>query len=144
MTRSCAGEAVAGCAPHAVSAVSDVSAVPPSVAQNDVGLVLHLAARLSVCAAAPGGPPHVQVTAVGGSDEQTRSQPVADLYDNGLSGDATAGDGVYERDVANPFFSTWPLGTTTLRFTGVVGLCYTPGPSATIEVVRASDGGDGP
>lgn len=143
MQRSCNGETLPNCRARAVSAVGNPTVSPQSISRGDLAASLHLSATLAVCAGTLPGTPHVHVDAVGGPSGMESSEPVADLYDDGNAGDATAGDGVYERDVVNPFFGTWPLGTTTLTFTGVIDTCRAIGPGTSITILQPADGGGG-
>ncbi len=129
LQRSCNGQTVGLCAPYEYAEVSAASLDPSELTIADFSMNAMIHVELSTCDMAPaahvvdleavvpaGGLP----TAVdGGSSSGGESvMSLLTLRDDGRHGDMTAGDGVIDVTVTNPFINTIPAMTNiVLRFT---------------------------
>lgn len=113
LERSCRGRAVPNCLPYELSELTEATVTPSGVRVGDPSVDVTFRIAFDRCPDLDRG--H-QVT-VQILDEE-RLLDLITLSDDGLGGDAMAGDGLIEKTVGNPFIGTEvPAGrTVTLRF----------------------------
>lgn len=124
LERSCAGQEVGLCGPREYSAVTTASMEPNELPVADFSMTAHIRVELVRCDDAPA--PHVvDLVAIvpntdppdGSTGEPVRVTSLLTLED-GRGGDAVAGDGVIDVEIANPLLNTIPTESDiTLRFT---------------------------
>ena len=124
LERSCGGNAVELCDPYEYAIVTGATLEPPELPVADFDELAAIRVDLGRCADAPA--PHVVLLSAivpddmpadgGGAGVSVMS--LLTLEDDGSNGDPTAGDGVIDVRVVNPFIATVPPETDiTLRFT---------------------------
>ena len=120
--RSCGGEFVLACGPQEWAEISDAQLGPPRLTIADFAMRAQVHVELMRCADAPAAH-EVEITVLvpDGEPAEDGGVPVrvtqlVTVVD-GEGGDAVAGDGVIDVDIANPFVATIPADTdVTLRF----------------------------
>lgn len=142
LERSCDGERVDDCDPHAYAVVRDVTLDPPMVMPGDPTARIQVRVELGKCEDAPGNHRVVMEARTsragfGDAGDSLMVIMLEELRDDGTTfGDETAGDGVIDVSVPNPFFELPPERTVDLRFEPRLGSCegealelqYTTGP----------------
>ncbi|NOY90468.1 MAG: hypothetical protein GXP55_04600 [Deltaproteobacteria bacterium] len=110
MTRSCNGRAVESCLPYEYSAVRSATLEPSGLDVGDLLTRAQVHVELESCGADAPGTLVVSVTAIARTRDPLADGgigeghfPLLELRDNGMNGDAVAGDGVIDKGTPNPF-----------------------------------------
>lgn len=125
MVRSCNGHVVPNCLPFEYTAVRTASVQPAELPVGDLTVGAQIHVEVESCGTDAPGTLFVTVTAV--TDDGTlapdggpllRDFHVLELRDDGMGGDAMAGDGVIFKNAPNPFDNRLIPGNTDilLRF----------------------------
>lgn len=120
LERSCSGEAIVNCLPYQYSVIEEAIVEPDMLNVGDVTQTAHIRVVLSTCS--EGGFTHdvsLRLLDPGTGLEDERLLDILTLVDDGeTEGDETAGDGVIDVRVPNPFVGeTLPANSdVSLRF----------------------------
>jgi len=110
LKRSCNGRAVSSCLPFEYTAVRSATLEPSGLDVGDLLTRARVHLELETCGADAPGTLVVTVTAVTTADDPFSDGgrgeghfPLLELRDDGMNGDAVAGDDVIDKGVPNPF-----------------------------------------